>query len=183
MSAAVSALRRRLEELVPTPHGGSRGVATGIADLDALLPMGGLPKGKLSEIRGHRSAGVTTVLRHITAHVSQHDLVAYLDAGRTLRAEDFVGNRESGIGNRNGGKREAKSGSASSGHASGVVSHRSPTPESRFPIPENLWFIRPPRPTDAPWCADVLLRSGAFALVVPDGGPPPARPTRARLAR
>jgi hypothetical protein len=183
MSAAVSALRRQLEELVPTPRGGSRGVATGIADLDALLPMGGLPKGKLTEIRGQRSIGVTTVLRQIIATVSQNGLVAYVDAGRTLGAGDFVGNGESGIGNRNSGKREARPGSAPPRRASGVGPSRSPIPSSRFPIPDNLWFIRPPRPNDAPWCVDVLLRSGAFALVVLDGGPPLSRSIGARLIR
>ena len=29
-----------------------------------------------------------------------------------------------------------------------------------------LWVVRPDRPARGPWCADVLLRSGAFAFVV-----------------
>ena len=29
-----------------------------------------------------------------------------------------------------------------------------------------LWIIRPPEAARAAWCADVLLRSGSFALVV-----------------
>ena len=33
-------------------------------------------------------------------------------------------------------------------------------------------MIRPRDPARAAWCADVLLRSGAFALVVLDGAPP-----------
>ena len=33
-----------------------------------------------------------------------------------------------------------------------------------------LWVIRPDAPAKGAWCADVLLRSGAFALVVLDGG-------------
>ncbi|MFL5579226.1 MAG: hypothetical protein ACJ8AO_02550 [Gemmatimonadaceae bacterium] len=42
--------------------------------------------------------------------------------------------------------------------------------------------VRPRDPARAPWCADVLLRSGAFALVVLDGGPPLTRAVAARLA-
>jgi recombination protein RecA len=38
---------------------------------------------------------------------------------------------------------------------------------------EGVWIIRPRDPARAAWCADVLLRSGAFALVVLDGAPPP----------
>ncbi len=34
-----------------------------------------------------------------------------------------------------------------------------------------LWIVRPPERDRGPWCADVLLRSGAFGLVVLDGGP------------
>jgi hypothetical protein len=181
MSAAVSALRRQLEELVPSPRGGARGVATGIAGLDALLPMGGLPKGKLTEIRGQLSAGVTTVLRQMIATVSQKGLVAYVDAGRTLGAGEFV---ESGTGNR-GRKPNSKEMTGKLETGSGAVppTRGSPIPDFRFPIPDNLWFIRPPRLTDAPWCVDVLLRSGAFALVVLDGAPPLSRSAGARLIR
>ena len=146
-------------------------MATGIADLDALLPMGGLPKGKLTEIRGQRSAGVTTVLRQIIAAVSQKGLVAYVDAGRTLGAGEWIGEDR----REERGKRETGNGKRP----------RIESPVSHFPFPvsRHLWFIRPPRPTDAPWCADVLLRSGAFALVVLDGGPPLSRSTGARLIR
>jgi hypothetical protein len=183
MSAAFLALRRQLEELFPTPLRGSRGVVTGIDELDALLAGGGLPRGKLTEIRGHRSAGVTTVLRHIVTTVSQKSLVAYVDGGRTLGAGEFVGTRDSGLGARKSGKRETGNGSATRRRASRLAHPGSPIPDSRFPIPDNLWFIRPPLPTDAPWCADVLLRSGAFALVVLDGAPPLSRSTGARLIR
>ena len=61
---------------------------------------------------------------------------------------------------------------------------------------EGVWMIRPRDATRAAWCADVLLRSGAFALVVLDGAPAltqvrrrcdsrgsRATPTRARRAR
>jgi hypothetical protein len=43
--------------------------------------------------------------------------------------------------------------------------------------------IRPADPAKAPWCADVLLRSGAYAMVVLDGVPALARSTVLRLTR
>ena len=48
---------------------------------------------------------------------------------------------------------------------------------------EGLWIIRPPAPARGAWCADVLLRSGAFALVVLDGAPPLSRGVAVRLTR
>lgn len=46
-----------------------------------------------------------------------------------------------------------------------------------------LWMIRPTNPARATWCADLLLRSGAFALVVMDGAPPISRVLAVRLTR
>jgi recombination protein RecA len=46
-----------------------------------------------------------------------------------------------------------------------------------------LWIIRPTNATRAPWCADLLLRSGAFALVVMDGAPQLSRVLAVRLTR
>jgi len=46
-----------------------------------------------------------------------------------------------------------------------------------------LWIIRPTNAARAPWCADLLLRSGAFALVVMDGAPQLSRVLAVRLTR
>ena len=46
-----------------------------------------------------------------------------------------------------------------------------------------LWVVRPPSAARAAWCADVLLRSGAFSLVVLDGAPMLSRATAVRLTR
>ena len=48
---------------------------------------------------------------------------------------------------------------------------------------EGLWMIRPRDPTRAAWCADVLLRCGAFALVVIDSAPVLSRGVAVRLTR
>lgn len=46
-----------------------------------------------------------------------------------------------------------------------------------------LWMIRPASSARATWCADLLLRSGAFALVVMDGAPQLSRVLAVRLTR
>lgn len=46
---------------------------------------------------------------------------------------------------------------------------------------QGLCVIRPPDATRAAWCADVLLRSAAFALVVLDSAPPISRAVAVRL--
>src|SRR5438067_8320719 len=48
---------------------------------------------------------------------------------------------------------------------------------------EGLWMIRPRDPSRAAWCADVLLRCGAFALVVIDSAPVVSRGVAVRLTR
>lgn len=48
---------------------------------------------------------------------------------------------------------------------------------------EGVWIIRPGDPTRAAWSADVLLRSGAFALVIIDGAAPLSRATAVRLTQ
>jgi hypothetical protein len=46
-----------------------------------------------------------------------------------------------------------------------------------------LWVIRPPGADRSAWCADILLRSGAFSLVVLDSPPALPRPVAIRLTR
>ena len=46
---------------------------------------------------------------------------------------------------------------------------------------DGVWIVRPPAPSKAAWCADVLLRSAAFSLVVLDSAPPISRAIAVRL--
>ena len=46
-----------------------------------------------------------------------------------------------------------------------------------------LWVVRPQQAARGAWCADVLLRSGAFGLVVLDGAPALSREVAVRLTR
>lgn len=48
---------------------------------------------------------------------------------------------------------------------------------------DGLWVVRPDDAARGAWCADVLLRSGAFGLVVLDGAPALSRPVAVRLVR
>ena len=48
---------------------------------------------------------------------------------------------------------------------------------------DGLWVVRPDDASRGAWCADVLLRSGAFGLVVLDGAPVLSRPVAVRLVR
>jgi hypothetical protein len=46
-----------------------------------------------------------------------------------------------------------------------------------------LWVVRPPAPDRGAWCADILLRSGAFSMVVLDNVLPLPRQVAVRLTR
>ncbi len=48
---------------------------------------------------------------------------------------------------------------------------------------EGFCVIRPPEPALSAWCADLILRAGAFALVVIDGAPVLTRTQGVRLLR
>jgi recombination protein RecA len=54
---------------------------------------------------------------------------------------------------------------------------------AEFSAHDGLWVVRPEDPARGAWCADVLLRSGAFGLVILDGAPALPRPVAVRLVR
>jgi hypothetical protein len=140
----LEALRQQLADLLLPPVADGPGVATGLAELDAALPGGGMPRGRLTEVVGARGSGKTTLARQLVESAAGEGLwVAYVDAERTLAPQDW----------------------AHLGEGQGV------------------WMIRPRDPTRAGWCADVLLRSGAFSLVLLDGAPRLSRQVAVRLTR
>lgn len=65
----------------PLAHGSREGrLATGFAALDAVLD-GGFPRGRLSELVGARSTGLTSVVHRLLAHVTgQGQVAAWIDA-------------------------------------------------------------------------------------------------------
>jgi hypothetical protein len=158
---SLALLRQQLAEVVEATRPGTPGLATGIAALDAALPNRGLPRGRLTEMVGSPGSGKTTLVHRMVARaVADGWWVAYVDATRTLAPRDWadVGHRE---------RRKAY------GVSDGV----------RREAGESFWVVRPGEPARGAWCADVLLRSGAFALVVLDGAPVLTRGVAVRLTR
>ncbi len=127
--AALRELERRIEDVTSRPASVVEAVSTGIDSLDALLPGGGLPRGRATEWLGPRSCGKMALLhRALRGLHALGEPVAVVDAARTLYAPDWM--------------------------------------ELLEPGPA-FWMVRPP-PGEAVWCADHLLRSGAFGTVVLD---------------
>ena len=168
-AATLDALRHALDTVVERERPrDDPSLPTGLAALDAMLG-GGLPRGRLSELQAPRGQGRTTLMRALVAHtLATGRWVAIVDAQRTLAPADW-----------------ARLASPPSG-GPGTIG-KTPPP-SRSPTPPDsetsrLAVIRPADPTKAPWCADVLLRSGAYAMVVLDGVPALPRSTVLRLTR
>ncbi|MCC7054823.1 MAG: hypothetical protein IT355_16245 [Gemmatimonadaceae bacterium] len=168
-AAALDALRHALDTVVERERPrDDPSLPTGMAELDSLLG-GGLPRGRLSELQAPRGQGRTTLLRSLVAHtLASGRWVAIVDAQRTLAPADWA---------------RLASPSASGPGAIGTT----PRPKAGPVAPEletsRLAVIRPPDPSRAAWCADVLLRSGAYALVVLDGVPALQRNVVLRLTR
>ncbi|MBI2795709.1 MAG: hypothetical protein HYX65_03270 [Gemmatimonadetes bacterium] len=143
-------------ERPPTP-----GLPTGVAGLDARLLSGGLPRGRLSELAGPLGSGVTTILRRLVARaIAEGASVAIVDASRTLDPRDWLA----------GPLARAAAVQGTPASAWGEVDYTA-----------QLVIVRPPNAARGGWCADVLLRSGAFALVVLDGAPAISRAVSVRL--
>jgi protein ImuA len=59
-------------------------VASGLAEVDAVLPGGGFPRGALSELAGGRASGKTAVALSLFAALERHELAAYVDGRAEL---------------------------------------------------------------------------------------------------
>lgn len=126
----------------------ARPVATGIRLLDAVLPGGGFPRGKLSVWTP--DGGAAAVLRAASrAVIAAGERAAWVDASRTLTF--------------------------------GWVARETPGTSTTDASPEPL-LVHPPDRMQALRATELLLRSGAFALVVLDGAEPIGTET-VRLAR
>ncbi len=138
-------LRQQIAAVVAGTPSSAPGFPTGLAALDAVLPGGGIPAGRITEFLAAPGLGKTTLARSVvTTTIRSGQCVAWIDATRTLDPRDWVSASLEG---------------------------------------QALWVVRPPDPARAPWCADLLLRTGAFALVVLDGAPVLPRVVAVRLAQ
>jgi hypothetical protein len=162
---ALATLRRRIADVERGDVHPTLGFATGVAALDAALhATGGVPRGRLTELLGADGSGTTTLVRRLVARtLADGAWVAYVDATRTLAPRDWAH-----LGRRGAVTEEGVAGLAGVG-------------SSLQDAPERLWVVRPPDATRAAWCADVLLRSGGFGLVVVDGAPVLSRAVALRL--
>lgn len=60
-------------------------IPTGAINLDAALGIGGIPRGRITEIYGAEASGKTTLTLHIAAEAQKHDgVVAFIDAEHAL---------------------------------------------------------------------------------------------------
>lgn len=146
MSAELRALRQLIAERFPdaAPLAGrdalrvARPVSTGFPELDRALPGGGLPRGKLTAWAPE--GGAAAVLRAATrAVIASGERAAWVDGARTAMAGWAEGARCRATDR---GWREWSDG---------------------LPL-----VIHPEDRTSALRCAELLLRCGAFALVVLD---------------
>lgn len=63
-------------------------VPTGFADLDRALAIGGVPRGRITELLGTPTSGMTTIALTLIARAqAQGDLAGYVDLSRTFDAE------------------------------------------------------------------------------------------------
>jgi hypothetical protein len=142
--SSLAALRHQIAAVVAPPAAVHDAIATGVPALDAVLPAGGIPCGRLTEIAGRSGSGATTLARLLVASaIGDKRWVAYIDTARTLAPADWAPLAASG----------------------------------------RLWIVRPPAGDRGAWCADLLLRSNAFGLVVLDDTTPIPRSVAVRLTR
>lgn len=139
-------LREQLAAVVAGTPSATPGLPTGLSALDAALPGGGLPRGRITELLAPAGLGKTTLARTLASTtLTAGHTVAWVDATRTLDPRDWVTVDPAGS--------------------------------------DALWVVRPGDPARAAWCADLLLRTGSFALVVLDGAPLLPRSIAVRLAQ
>jgi hypothetical protein len=144
--AALQDLRQQLAAVVAGTPSATPGLPTGLSALDAALPGGGLPRGRITELLAPAGVGKTTLARMLAATtLLSGQAVAWVDATRTLDPRDWVTVDPAGS--------------------------------------DALWVVRPGEASRAPWCADLLLRTGSFALVVLDGAPVLPRAIAVRLSQ
>lgn len=144
LAAQEQQLRERIAAVVAGTPSSAPGLPTGIAALDRILPGGGIPAGRITELLAPPGLGKTTIARSlVAATLTAGRCAAWVDATRTLDPRDWVG----------------------------------------AAADDAFWVVRPVDPARGPWCADLLLRTGAFALVVLDGAPVLPRTVAVRLAQ
>lgn len=141
----VSRLREEIRRLERRTSRRSGVVASGLADVDAVLPAGGFPRGALSELAGGRASGKTAVALSLFASLEPHELAAYVD-GRAELYPPAAAERGVDLA------RLLVVRPGASAPAPAAPGRARATPDVRAAL----------------WAAEALLASGAFAAVAID---------------
>ena len=172
---SLALLRQQLAAVVAGTPSSTPGLPTGVTALDTVLPGGGVPRGRLTELLAPAGLGKTTIARSlVAATIRGGGGVAWIDATRTLDPRDWAAQPMANLARRGNG------GSGATGARGAAGTHAASEAFGAF---DALWVVRPGDPSRGPWCADLLLRSGAFALVVLDGAPVLPRAVAVRLTQ
>jgi hypothetical protein len=77
-------IRKRWPGTLPESGREKQIFSTGLTELDALFPLGGIPYGQLVEITGGTASGKTSLLFKLLSHFSRKHTIAYIDFGNTF---------------------------------------------------------------------------------------------------
>lgn len=177
---SLALLRQQLAAVVAGTPSSTPGLPTGVTALDTMLPGGGVPRGRLTELLAPAGLGKTTIARSlVAATIRGGGGVAWIDATRTLDPRDWA-DRDT-HGTRDTRRTHDTHGTRRTHDTRGTRESRAAG--GAFGGFDALWVVRPGDPARGPWCADLLLRSGAFALVVLDGAPVLPRAVAVRLTQ
>jgi recombination protein RecA len=87
---AVEAIQRRwgskaLRKTPTSPKHSASAIPTGFPELDEALGIGGIPRGRITEMLGSPTSGMTTLaLKTVAAGQAQGDIAIYVDLGHTF---------------------------------------------------------------------------------------------------
>jgi protein ImuA len=77
--AVLSRLRDEIRRIERRPARREGFLPSGLAEVDAVLPGGGFPRGALAELAGGPASGKTAVALSVIAGLGERDLAAYVD--------------------------------------------------------------------------------------------------------
>ncbi|TAH53589.1 MAG: recombinase RecA [Chloroflexota bacterium] len=92
LDSTLASLKKRYGEgaimrLGEQPHGKIEAISTGAVSLDLALGIGGVPKGRITEVYGPEASGKTTICQHVIANAQKHGgVAAFIDVEHAFDA-------------------------------------------------------------------------------------------------
>lgn len=91
LDSTLTSLKKRFGEgaimrLGDNPHAKIEAISTGAVSLDLALGIGGVPKGRITEIYGPEASGKTTICQHIIANAQKTGTAAFIDVEHAFDA-------------------------------------------------------------------------------------------------